>query len=92
MPQSYIVSYDLRAPDDSSEDYEDLIAAIKAYGYWGRLMLSAWIVVSEQGAEQIRDDLQRHMAPEDRIFVAPVGKPAAWRNIMAKTEWMKNRP
>ncbi len=92
MRQSYIVSYDLRQPDDASADYEELIKAIKGYGYWGRLMLSTWIVVTTQDAAEIRDTLQQHMASQDRIFVAPVGKPAAWRNIMAKSEWLKNRP
>jgi hypothetical protein len=92
MRQSYFVSYDLRGRDENSARYAELIKAIKSYGYWGKLMLSTWIIVTESEAAEIRDKLTQHLDETDRIFVGPVGKPAAWRNIIAENEWMKNRP
>jgi hypothetical protein len=92
MRESLIVSYDLVSGDDSSSRYEPLIAAIKGYGYWGKLMLSTWIVVTEDSAAVVRDRLTPFLDSNDRIFVAPVGKPAAWRNVQARDAWMKERP
>jgi RNase P/RNase MRP subunit p30 len=92
MRQSYFVSYDLRGREESSERYPELIDAIKGYGYWGKLMLSTWIVVTEQSAEEIRNHLEPFLQKDDRIFVGPVGKPAAWRNLIADNDWMKARP
>jgi hypothetical protein len=92
MRESLIVTYDLVSGDDNSSKYEPLIQAIKSYGYWGKLMLSAWIVVTEQSAQEVRDHLMPLLDPNDRIFVAPVGKPAAWRNVIADDDWVKERP
>jgi len=92
MRESYIISYDLRGGDEDSDDYEKLIAGIKDYQYWGKLMLSTWIVVTERSAVEIRDKLEEFLDDDDRLFVAPVGKPAAWRNVIAQNDWLKNRP
>jgi RNase P/RNase MRP subunit p30 len=92
MRQSYFVSYDLRGRDETSDRYASLIEAIKGYGYWGKLMLSTWIVVTDQNAAQIRDHLEPFLEKEDRIFVGPVGKPAAWKNVIAENDWLKRRP
>lgn len=89
---SFIVSYDLLGRDGKPERYAELIAAIKDYGYWGKLTLSTWIVVSDGTAEAIRDELNQHLEAEDRIFVAPLGKPAAWRNVIASNDWLMGRP
>jgi hypothetical protein len=90
--QSLLVSYDLDGRSDSSENYEELISAIKNYGYYAKLMLSTWIVVTELSAESVRDDLRGHMHSGDRLFVGPIGKPSSWTNLMATKEWMEGRP
>jgi len=90
--RSLLVTYDLRGRDETSADYADLIAAIKSYGYWGKLMLSTWIVVTDREPKDVFDHLARYVDPNDRLFVGPLGKPAAWRNLIAEDEWLKGRP
>ena len=92
MHESLIVTYDLLTRRDDRSKYEPLIKAIKDYGYWGKLTESSWIVVTADTAAEVRDNLLTHLDSDDRIFVAPVGKPAAWRNVIAKDEWVKGRP
>jgi hypothetical protein len=89
---SYIVTYDLRGADETSQDYKDLIDAIKGYGYYAKLMLSTWIVVSDDSARDIQNHLWQFMDRNDRLFVGPLGKPASWRNIVARDDWMQGRP
>ena len=92
MPQSLLVSYDLRGSDETSADYADLIAAIRGYGNSEQIMLSTWIVVTDRAAEDVRDQLLRHIDENDRLFVGPLAKPAAWHKLMVSTDWMKGRP
>ncbi len=92
MPASLLVTYDLRGRDETSADYEQLISAIKSYGYYAKLMLSTWVVVTDESARTVLDHLTQYLDSNDRIFVGPVVKPAAWRNLMATDEWMQDRP
>jgi hypothetical protein len=92
VQRSLIVSYDLRGRDETSSDYTKLIEAIRCYGYYAKLMLSTWIVVTDREASDVRDHLWAYMDSNDRLFVGPLGKPAAWENLIAKNEWMKGRP
>lgn len=90
--RTYFVSYDLRGSDENSSDYRDLIDAIKSYGYYAKLMLSTWLIVTDENAKAIRDYLWQHMDENDRLFVGPAGRPAAWENLLVDYEWMKERP
>lgn len=47
-------------------------------------MLSTWIVVTDSEPEDVFDHLDRYVDPNDRLFVGPLGKPAAWRNVIAE--------
>jgi len=82
----YIVSYDLRAP---GRDYEELYAAIKAYGTWARITESMWAVVTTKKAVEVRDDLKKHLDSNDRLFVLKSATEAAWRNVRCHDEWLK---
>lgn len=92
MDRSFIISYDLRGSTETSSDYAELIKAIKAYGYYAKLMLSTWIVVTDRSCKEVRDNLMQHMDNDDRLFVGPLPKGAYWHNIIAKTDWMNGRP
>lgn len=92
MRRSLLVSYDLRGSDETSSSYRELIKAIEAYGYYAKLMLSTWIVVTDHSCEQVRDNLLQHMDSNDRLIVGRFPKGASWRNLMASAEWMKDRP
>jgi hypothetical protein len=32
------------------------------------------------------------MLTDDRLFVGPLGKPSAWKKLMASSDWMRGRP
>lgn len=82
----YIISYDLRY----SRDYESLINAIKAYGYWGKINESLWAVVTNQNATQIRNNLLNYIDNDDRLFVLKSGAEGAWTNAIADNKWLKD--
>ena len=82
----YIISYDLRGKDP---DYESLYEAIRAYGTWAHIHESVWAVVTKQTAEQVRDNLLRHMHATDRLFVIKSGVESAWRGVLCHSEWLK---
>jgi hypothetical protein len=86
MP-AFLITYDIHKGD--SEQYRDLIDAIKAYRTWARVTESSWIVVTEDDASAIRDNLSQHMDDEDRLFVLKSGVAAAWKNVRCKSSWLK---
>ena len=82
----FIIMYDLRAP---GRNYEQLYQAIKSYGTWGKLTESSWAIVSDQTVENIRNFLLNFIDSNDRLMVILSGKSAAWQNMMADNNWLK---
>jgi hypothetical protein len=82
----YIISYDLRQP---GRNYDQLFAALRAYGTWARINESVWAVVTTQTAVEVRDNLLNRIDANDRLFVIRSGAEAAWRNQICKPEWLK---
>lgn len=64
-----LISYDLNRP---GQDYQDLIAAIKAYGNWAHVLKSTWLIRTTQTADQVSTDLRKHMDPNDNLLVIEV--------------------
>ncbi|MBN2424520.1 MAG: hypothetical protein JXB44_05815 [Calditrichaceae bacterium] len=83
----YIISYDLRKP---GRNYDALYDAIRSYGTWAKVNESVWAIVTQQTAVQIRENLDKHLDSNDRIFVIKSGIEAAWRNSICKNEWLKD--
>lgn len=81
----FLIFYDLRGAD---RDYADLIAAIKKYRFWGHLTESSWAVLSSKSAIEIRDELRKMMADEDRLMVVQSGRNAAWHKCLASDGWI----
>jgi hypothetical protein len=51
-----------------------------------------WAIVTEQGSAEIRDNLVRHMDPNDGILIVRSADHAAWRNVKPDTsEWLNER-
>jgi hypothetical protein len=75
---NYLVTYDLRKP---GQNYDELINAIKSYKNV-KVTESCWLVRSTNKAETIRDSLTKHMDANDRIYVTPVARGAAWKNTL----------
>jgi hypothetical protein len=88
----FMVGYDLH----EGEDYENLITAIKTYPWW-HCLDSTWLIKSTKTAAQIRDHLQRHIKPDDRLLVMRygntehgVGANAAWYGFNQEcNDWLK---
>ena len=86
MLKSYIIVYDLLKP---GANYNELYEAIRAYGTWGKITESCWIIVTTDSAPTIRDNLSRYLDLNDRIFVSRLSVPAAWKNPKADDSWVK---
>ena len=86
MYHCYIIIYDLRAP---GRDYNSLYEAIKAYGTWGKISESAWAIVTTEDSVTVRDYLLRYMDSNDRLMVIKSGQEAAWKNAIAKNDWLQ---
>jgi len=83
---TYIISYDLI----ESDNYLPLYEAIKSYYNWGRITESTWAIVTDQTATMVRDHLSLYMKPRDRIMVVKSAKVAAWSNVLANNDWVRD--
>lgn len=88
MANCYIITYDLKKR--GTQDYTPVYEAIKWYGTWAHINDSTWAVVTDENASQIRDKLVLLMEEDDSLFVLKSGKEAAWKNVVCKSEWLKN--
>jgi hypothetical protein len=73
----YMVGYDLH----EGEDYEDLIDTLKTYANWWHCLDSTWMIISDDDAAIIRDNLWRHMMQDDKLLVIQYSRPAAWHGF-----------
>jgi len=88
MRRAYIISYDLSKP---GQNYEALLKKIKTHHAWARLGGSAYIVLSDNTAAQIRDDLTQALDKNDKLFVGAINAPAAWIGLGDEvSQWLRN--
>ena len=86
----YSISYDLKTP---GRDYNSLIDAIKSYGIWWHQTDSVWIILTEDTATGVRDNLIRHIDQNDQLFVAALkGEWAGVGFTDKEYNWMKSIP
>ena len=90
----FVIAYDLVTPNDTSADYERIIAAIKnLFGTWCHLEKSVWMVESALTASEIRDSLKDSLYPKDMLFVARLhGNWASWALGEERNKWLKSQP
>ena len=81
----YLVSYDL----NRRKDYTRLITRIKQSKAYSQVLYSQWLVQSDQGSKQVRDDLVRYMDADDAVLVAEMSKTVAWRSLMIDDKAMQ---
>ena len=86
MEHCYIIIYDLCSPE---RDYQSLYTELKRFRHWGKLSESAWAIISEKSATDIRNLLARQLDDNDRLMVILSGQQAAWQNQLASNEWLK---
>lgn len=86
-----LISYDLGSPETST-DYQDLIAAIKAYGPWAKPLYSQWLVKTSKDQKTVRTELRAHLDSNDKILVIDVtNDAAAWHNLPSNvSQWIKD--
>jgi hypothetical protein len=89
----HIVTYDLTTPNDTSEDYEQIIEAIKSqFPSWCHLEKSVWIIDTQMNVASVRDSLTPYLHKGDVLFVAKLTGAWASRNLGAeRVAWMKGR-
>lgn len=81
----YLISYDLHNP---GQNYDTLIAAIKAYGSWAKISRSCWAVKTNQNAVQIRNNLSRFIDSDDVLFVCHFDNWAANNLPVDVSNWL----
>lgn len=81
-----MVGYDLGKP---GRDYDGLIKYLKSFSWWWHHLDSTWLIVTDQTAAQVRDGAGAFLDSSDRLLVAKVSSPGAWRGIPESgSDWL----
>ena len=85
---AFIITYDLR---QSGQNYDDLISEIKRYGTWCHVQGSVWVIVSNDTAVSIRDNLMSVIDQNDTVFVCGLTRNSAWTGLSAEISgWLQD--
>ena len=88
----HVLAYDLESPNDASEDYERLIAHIKATFSWCHLEKSVWLIDTDLNAAEARDNVKQKLHEGDLLFVGRLqGNWASWNLGDDRNKWLKSR-
>jgi hypothetical protein len=89
----HIVTYDLKSPNDTSEDYARVITGLKStYKTWCHLEKSAWLVATDNNAQEVRDSLKRFLSAADILFVAKLtGNWGSFNLGSRRSDWIKGK-
>jgi hypothetical protein len=89
----HVVAYDLKTPNDTPENYESIIGAIKSlFGSWCHIEQSVWLIDTPSNAVAVRQALTEYLHPGDTLLVAPLGKAwASWNFGDERNNWLKTR-
>ena len=82
--QSYIITFQTSLQDKSSIEQ-----SIKTHRAWASLHDTAWAVLTNRKAKEIRDLILPKLASGDRLLVVRSGTEAAWSNLVASSDWLK---
>lgn len=86
MAKSKIVSYDLC---NTGKDYAKLYELLKSYPHWAKITESTWFISTDKSCVEVRDEINSVTDKDDRIFVAELTGVAAWRNVICKSDYLK---
>jgi hypothetical protein len=89
--KTFLISYDLGVPE-THLSYTSLSIHIKSlYSSWARPVKSVWIIKSEKGVSQIRDEIKVALDSNDKLIVIEMAGNWGTYNISQEvTSWMKN--
>jgi hypothetical protein len=84
---TYLVGYDLGNP---GRDYDGLSKYLKSFGAWWHNLDSTWLIVTDASAVEVRDGAGEYLDSSDKLLVARVTAPGAWRGIgESGSEWLQ---
>ena len=89
----HIITYDLKSPNDTAEDYERVIDGLKSsYPTWCHLEKSVWLVATDETASEIRDTFKTFLRHSDVLFVGRLsGNWGSFNLGPTRAEWLKAR-
>lgn len=80
----YIVIYDA----EQKESEQKIVHVIKEYETYSQICKTAWGVVTDEEATDIRDKLKKVITEKDRIFVIKSGAEAGWAQVISEKSWL----
>ena len=87
MANSKIITYDLCK---SGKNYDELYEYLKSFSKWAHICESVWFVSSSKSCPDIRNEINKIIDDDDRVFVAELTGVAAWRNVLCDSDYLKN--
>ena len=89
----HILAYDLKEPNDTSDDYTRVIDAIKSeFESWAHIEQSVWLIDTDMSAGEARDHMKQFLHDKDVLFVARLnGNWGSWNFGKERTDWLKER-
>jgi hypothetical protein len=88
----FVVTYDLKTPNDTESDYQRVFAAIKSCGPWCHIEKSVWLVRSDLDASEIRDYLKKSLYSTDVLFIGRLtGNWASFNLGQDRSNWLKQQ-
>jgi hypothetical protein len=89
----HLVAYDLKSPNDTGDDYERVISAIKSgFSAWCHIEKSVWVVDTSMNAGVARDYLKSFLKDKDILFIAQLqGDWASWYFGTERNNWLNAR-
>lgn len=89
----HIVTYDLKSPHDTSDDYNRVINGIKSlYSQWCHLEKSVWLVSTPQASAEVRDSIKPYLFSSDVLFVARLtGNWGSFNLGPERSNWLKQQ-
>lgn len=87
--EPFLITYDLLP---LGRNYAPLSTAIKQLSdglYWKELE-STWIIITNIGAIEIRDNLKKYIDNNDKLFIISLDYEAAWSGLSKESEkWLE---
>jgi methionine synthase I (cobalamin-dependent) len=85
-----LITYELAGTGRAPADHARLRRLIGASGPWAQLTEHAFVVQTDETAEQVRDALLAALEEgADRLFVGTLAGTAAWHNVICPSTWLK---
>ncbi len=89
----HVLAYDLKEPNDTAEDYERVIGAIKSeFSSWCHIEQSVWLIDATMDAAEVREHFKQFLNSKDVLFVGRLqGNWASLNFGDERNKWLKSR-